>query len=82
MDTAGRLQINKELMKELEDLKKLMAPQEILLVADAMLGQQAVSVAEGFHGPLGLTGLIFNQSRRRCSWRSGFKYSLYHGLEY
>ncbi len=61
LDTAGRLQIDDELMTELENLKTVIAPTEILLVADAMLGQQAVSVAETFHQRLGLTGLILTK---------------------
>jgi len=61
LDTAGRLQVDDALMSELEDLKKIIAPTEILLVADAMLGQQAVSVAETFHQRLGLTGLILTK---------------------
>jgi signal recognition particle subunit SRP54 len=61
LDTAGRLQIDEQLMGELENLKKIVTPTEILLVADAMLGQQAVSVAEGFHQKLGLTGLILTK---------------------
>jgi signal recognition particle subunit SRP54 len=61
VDTAGRLQIDEALMKELSDIKSLWTPHEILLVADAMLGQQAVSVAEGFHKQLGLTGLILTK---------------------
>lgn len=61
IDTAGRLQIDEALMSELESLKGILKPQEILLVADAMLGQQAVNVAEGFHGKLGLTGLILTK---------------------
>ncbi len=61
LDTAGRLQIDDELMQELENLKKVIPPTEVLLVADAMLGQQAVSVAETFHQRLGLTGLILTK---------------------
>lgn len=61
LDTAGRLQIDDTLMTELENLKKVVTPTEILLVADAMLGQQAVSVAETFHQRLGLTGLILTK---------------------
>ncbi|RME17727.1 MAG: signal recognition particle protein [Bdellovibrio sp.] len=61
VDTAGRLQIDEELMKELRDLKELAQPNEVLLVADAMLGQQSVNVAEGFHGDLGLTGLVLTK---------------------
>ena len=61
LDTAGRLQMNEELMEELSTLKSLINPQEILLVADAMLGQQSVEVARGFHDRLGLTGLILTK---------------------
>jgi signal recognition particle subunit SRP54 len=61
VDTAGRLQIDEDLMNELSDLKKIMHPHEILLVVDAMLGQQSVSVAQGFHEKLGLTGLVLTK---------------------
>ncbi len=61
LDTAGRLQIDDVLMTELEDLKKVITPTEILLVADAMLGQQAVSIAETFHQRLSLTGLVLTK---------------------
>lgn len=61
LDTAGRLQVDDALMAELEDLKKVITPTEILLVADAMLGQQAVSVSETFHQRLGLTGLVLTK---------------------
>lgn len=61
VDTAGRLQIDEELMGELGRLKDIWTPQEILLVADAMLGQQSVNVAEGFHKRLQLTGLVLTK---------------------
>ncbi|AZZ36890.1 signal recognition particle protein [Bdellovibrio sp. qaytius] len=61
VDTAGRLQIDEELMNELSDLKKVITPTEILLVADAMLGQQSVNVAETFHQKLNLTGLVLTK---------------------
>lgn len=61
VDTAGRLQIDTTLMDELRRLKEIWTPQEILLVADAMLGQQSVNVAEGFHKELTLTGLILTK---------------------
>lgn len=60
-DTAGRLQIDEALMTELRNLKTVWPPNEIVLVADAMLGQQSVQVAEGFHQQLGLTGLILTK---------------------
>ncbi len=61
LDTAGRLQINEEMMQELDEIKRLTAPQEILLVADSMTGQQAVNVAKTFHERLGVTGLILTK---------------------
>lgn len=61
LDTAGRLQIDEALMEELQGLKDLVQPKEILLVADAMLGQQSVNVAKGFHDKLGLSGLILTK---------------------
>ncbi len=61
VDTAGRLQMDEELMGELQGLKKLWNPQEVLLVADAMLGQQAVDVAGAFHDRVGLSGLILTK---------------------
>lgn len=61
VDTAGRLQIDDQLMQELGRLQKIWEPKEILLVADAMLGQQSVNVAEGFHKQLGLTGLVLTK---------------------
>ncbi len=61
VDTAGRLQIDEELMSELGRLKQIWEPHEVLLVADAMLGQQSVAVAEGFHSRLGLSGLVLTQ---------------------
>ncbi len=61
LDTAGRLQIDDSLMKELKDLKEISKPSEVLLVSDAMLGQQSVSVANGFNDTLGLTGLVLTK---------------------
>lgn len=61
VDTAGRLQIDDDLMGELARMKQVWDPNEILLVADAMLGQQSVNVAEGFNKLLGLTGLILTK---------------------
>jgi signal recognition particle subunit SRP54 len=58
LDTAGRLQIDQEMMAELEAVKRAVQPVETLLVADAMTGQEAVNVAGGFHQRVGLTGLI------------------------
>ncbi len=61
VDTAGRLQIDDRLMQELEDIKHRINPTEILLVADAMTGQEAVGVADAFHARLGVTGLILTK---------------------
>jgi len=58
VDTAGRLHIDDELMAELEELKQSLNPSEILFVADAMTGQDAVRSAEEFHKRLGITGAI------------------------
>src|SRR6266567_2081216 len=61
LDTAGRLQINEELMRELESIKSKVSPHETLLVADAMTGQEAVRVAEGFLKHVPLTGVILTK---------------------
>ena len=61
VDTGGRLQIDDELMRELEEIKKAVNPNEILLVVDAMTGQDAVNTAQGFHERVGLTGLIMSK---------------------
>lgn len=61
LDTAGRLHIDEALMNELVRIKAKVNPDEILLVADAMTGQSAVSMAEQFHGQVGLTGIILTK---------------------
>jgi signal recognition particle subunit SRP54 len=61
MDTAGRLHINDEMMYELEQVKARTNPQEVLLVVDAMTGQDAVRVADEFNKRVGLTGLILTK---------------------
>ncbi|HBC26712.1 MAG TPA: signal recognition particle protein [Ruminococcaceae bacterium] len=61
IDTAGRLQIDETLMKELEDIKKAAEPQEILLVVDSMTGQEAVNVAKSFDERLDITGVILTK---------------------
>ncbi len=60
-DTAGRLQTNVELMEELKNIKKIVKPQEILLVVDAMSGQDIINVAKQFHETLDLTGLVITK---------------------
>jgi signal recognition particle subunit SRP54 len=61
LDTAGRLHIDDALMQELERIKSAVEPREILLVADAMTGQDAVNVATAFNERLGLTGVILTK---------------------
>ena len=61
IDTAGRLQIDEDLMVELENLKKTVRPHEILLVVDALTGQDAVNAAEGFNDRLGIDGIIMTK---------------------
>lgn len=61
LDTAGRLQIDDNLMTELAEIKRRTKPAEILLVADAMTGQEAVNIAQGFNERVGITGLILTK---------------------
>lgn len=61
IDTAGRLHIDEHLMDELENIKKEVTPQEILLVVDAMTGQDAVNVAQSFNEKLGIDGVILTK---------------------
>ncbi len=60
-DTAGRMEIDEPLVRELQRLRDALQPGEILLVCDAATGQQAVSVAEHFHGALGVTGIVLTK---------------------
>ena len=61
IDTAGRLQIDEQLMQELSDIKEEIKPDEILLLVDAMNGQDAVNVANAFNAQLGLTGVVMSK---------------------
>ena len=61
IDTAGRLQIDEKLMQELRDIKAKVKPHEILLVVDAMTGQESVHVAQSFHDSLGLDGVVLTK---------------------
>ncbi|HBV06895.1 MAG TPA: signal recognition particle protein [Gemmatimonadetes bacterium] len=61
VDTAGRLQIDETLMEELTRIREVLEPHEILLVADAMTGQEAVTIAKGFDDALGLTGIVMSK---------------------
>jgi signal recognition particle subunit SRP54 len=61
VDTQGRLHIDEAMMQELADIKSLVQPSEVLLTVDAMMGQDAVRVAQEFHSRIGLTGLILTK---------------------
>ncbi len=61
LDTAGRLQIDDEMMQELQRVKDAIRPDEILLVADGMVGQDAVKIAQGFDSALGITGVVLTK---------------------
>ena len=61
IDTAGRLHIDEQLMQELKDIEEFAHPHEVLLVIDAMMGQDAIHVIEGFNNALGLTGCILTK---------------------
>ena len=61
VDTAGRLHIDETLMEELKELKRAIKPQEILLVVDAMIGQDAVNLAESFNNALSVDGIILTK---------------------
>jgi signal recognition particle subunit SRP54 len=61
IDTAGRLQIDDNLMSELRDVSRAADPDEVLLVVDAMTGQDAVNVASGFQEKIGLTGIVLSK---------------------
>ena len=61
IDTAGRLQIDDEMMAEVAAIQQRVRPKEVLLVADSMTGQEAVNIAQGFHKQLALTGLILTK---------------------
>ena len=61
LDTAGRLQIDEELMQELKNVKQSVKPHEILLVVDSMTGQEAVNVADTFHKEVGIDGIVLTK---------------------
>lgn len=61
LDTAGRLHLNEELMDELKNIKSAVKPTEILLVVDAMTGQDAVNIAEGFNNAVGIDGVVLTK---------------------
>lgn len=61
LDTAGRLHVDEAMMKELQDIKEKISPNEILLVVDAMTGQDAVNVAESFNSAIGISGVAITK---------------------
>lgn len=61
IDTTGRLEIDEFMMKELEELKKISKPDETILIADSMTGQQAVEIAQAFDGRIGLSGIMLSK---------------------
>ena len=71
VDTAGRLQIDEALMDELVDIKGTVKPHEILLVVDALTGQDAVNVAKGFNEKAGCRRYCHDQDGRRFQRRRG-----------
>jgi signal recognition particle subunit SRP54 len=76
IDTAGRLQIDDGLMRELEEIKAAVQPKEILFVADAMTGQEATNVAKGFNDRLGITGVML--TKMDGDTRGGAALSIYN----
>src|ERR1700685_2694142 len=76
VDTAGRLHIDEDLMAEMESLKRLLTPQEILFVADAMTGQDAVNSAQDFHSRLSLTRVVL--TKMDAAARGGAALSIRH----
>ena len=81
VDTAGRLQIDEILMDELKEQKKLFNPHEILLVADCMLGQESLSVAQGFD-QLNLTGIVLTKADGDARGGCGFKHESQYRSSY
>ncbi|MFQ5702294.1 MAG: signal recognition particle protein [Acidobacteriota bacterium] len=75
LDTAGRLQADDALMEELRSVKAETKPHEVLFVADGMTGQEAVRIAEGFHGAVGLTGVVLTKMEGDA--RGGAALSIY-----
>ncbi|MDR2664450.1 MAG: signal recognition particle protein [Puniceicoccales bacterium] len=77
-DTAGRLQVDGDLMEELTELQRAVQAQEVLLVADAALGQEAIAVAKAFHSSVGLTGIILTKTDGDA--RGGAALSMKYGV--
>jgi signal recognition particle subunit SRP54 len=78
LDTAGRLHIDEELMEELSSIKSVVSPSEVLYVADAMQGQEALRIAKVFHEKVGLTGAVLTKMDGDA--RGGVAFSLRSAL--
>jgi len=61
VDTAGRMHVDEDLMKELQDVREILQPKEVLFVADAMTGQDAVNIAKSFNEKIGIDGVILTK---------------------
>jgi signal recognition particle subunit SRP54 len=68
LDTAGRSQLDADLMTELTNIAGSTDPSEVLLVVDAMIGQESVNIAEGFRKSVAITGLVLNRCTHKISW--------------
>ena len=79
VDTAGRLAVDTDMMREISALQKTLAPIETLFVVDAMTGQDAANTAKAFDEALDLTGVVLAKGGRRCARRCGPVGSIYHG---
>jgi signal recognition particle subunit SRP54 len=79
LDTAGRSELEEDLMKELEDVKDFCKPDEILLTMDALFGRQSLSLATAFNDRLNLTGVIL--TRMESDTRGGIAFNIKHSLK-
>jgi signal recognition particle subunit SRP54 len=79
LDTAGRSELEEELMQELQEIKNLSKPQEILLVMDALYGRQSLNLAKAFDEKLSLTGTIL--TRMESETRGGIAFNIKHSLK-
>ena len=78
VDTAGRMQTNINLMDEMKKIKRVIKPDLIIYVGDALTGNDSVEQAQKFNDAVGIDGIILNQSRCRCQrWRSTFHWLCY-----
>ena len=76
IDTAGRLAVDEQMMKEIADIHKAVTPQETLFVVDAMTGQDAVNTAKAFNDVLNFDGVILTKFGRRYPWGGCYLYQV------